>query len=163
MKKTASWRYALQISAIAVGAVILDHLTKFLVERSFRLGESIPLVDGFLWLTYVRNPGVGFGLFGDLAWKWRAPFFIITACAAAWVLTRIYREVGNRPATRVAMGLIAGGAVGNMIDRIRYRMVVDFIEMGVGSLRWPTYNAADSCITIGTGILLYVMWREKKL
>ena len=61
------------------------------------------------------------------------------------------------------MGLIAGGAVGNMIDRIRYREVVDFIDVGVGSLRWPTFNGADSCITVGTCILLYVMWREKKL
>ena len=163
MKRARSRRNAIQIIAIAAGAVILDHLTKFLVERSFRLGESVTLVDGFLWLTYVRNPGVGFGLFGDLEWKWRAPFFILTALGAAWVLTRIYRDIGSRLPVRVAMGLIAGGAVGNMIDRIRYRMVVDFIDMGVGSLRWPTYNAADSCITVGTCILLYVMWREKKL
>jgi len=149
--------------AVATGAVFFDHLTKFLVERSFRLGESITLVDGYLWLTYVRNPGVGFGLFADLAWKWRAPFFVVTALAAMWLLARIYRDVGDRPLGRLALGLMAGGAVGNLIDRFRYRMVVDFIEMGVGSLRWPTYNVADSCITVGTCILLYVMWREKKL
>lgn len=162
MKNRTSRKHILQMLAIAAGAVILDHLTKFLVERSFRLGESITLVDGFLWLTYVRNPGVGFGLFGDLAWKWRAPFFIITSLGAGWILWRIYREVGNQATARIAMGLIAGGAVGNMIDRFRYRMVVDFIEMGFGNLRWPTYNAADSCITVGTCILLYVMWRDKK-
>ena len=163
MKRNDSRRQYLQILAVALGAVVLDHLTKYLVERSFRLGESVTLIDGFLWLTYVRNPGVGFGLFGDLAWKWRAPFFIITGLAAFWILTRIYREVGSRLAARLALGLIAGGAVGNMIDRIRYRMVVDFIEVGAGSLRWPTFNAADSCITVGTCVLLYVMWRDKKL
>jgi len=148
--------------AVAFGAVVLDHLTKFLIERSFILGESISLIGDFLRLTYVRNPGVGFGLFGDLEWKWRAPFFVITGLIAAWILVNLYREVGNRFAVRIAMGLIAGGAVGNMIDRFRYRMVVDFIDMGVGNMRWPTYNAADSCISIGTCILLYVMWREKK-
>ena len=163
MNIPAGRRSALQMFAIAMGAVVLDHLAKFLVEKYFMEGETRPLLGGFLALTYVRNPGVGFGLFGSLAWKWRAPFFVITAIGAAWIMSRIYREVGERAAARMAMGLIAGGAVGNMIDRFRYREVVDFIDVGVGTLRWPTFNGADSCISVGTCILLYVMWREKKL
>jgi signal peptidase II len=153
-----------QIAAVAATVVVADQLTKFLVARAFRLGDSITLVDGFLWLTHVRNPGVAFGLLSDLAWRWRAPFFAATAAAAAWLFWRIYREVGASLYARLAMGMIMGGAVGNFIDRFRFRgEVVDFIEMGVGNLRWPTYNAADSCISVGTCLLLFIMWREKKL
>jgi len=80
---------AIQVTAVALGAVALDHATKFLVEKYFMLGECRRLIGDFLTLTYVRNPGVGFGLFGGLEWKWRAPFFAATAIGAIWILSRI--------------------------------------------------------------------------
>jgi len=159
----AGRRRIARMCAVAAGVVVLDQATKLLVERCFRLGESLSLIDGFLWLSHVRNPGVAFGMFAELAWKWRAPFFLVTAGLAVWLLWRLYREAGYLLGARVAMGMILGGALGNFVDRARYGMVVDFIEMGAGRWRFPTYNAADSCITIGTCLLLYTLWRAKKL
>jgi signal peptidase II len=149
----------------AVGTVIvgIDQWSKLAIERAFMLGESLVLIPGFVNLTYVRNPGVAFGLFADFAWRWRLPFFVLVALISAWLLVKIYREAGHFLPGRLALGLILGGAVGNFIDRLRYGAVVDFIDVGVASYRWPTFNVADSGISVGTAILLLALWRAKRL
>lgn len=152
--------WAAQIGAVALAVVGADQLSKWLVERSFQLGESLTIVPGFLFLRYVRNPGVAFGMFAEFAWRYRAPFFVLTIAFACWVLLSLFRQAAHLVWVRMSLGLIAGGAVGNQIDRFRYREVVDFIDCWAGRFHWPTFNVADSGISVGVAILLIALWRE---
>ena len=142
-------------------ALAADIATKAWVEWTFRLGEGFWVIDGILKLEHVRNSGVAFGMFADLAWRWRLPFFLVTLGAAGYLPWQLWDQARRTVWGRVALGLIAGGAVGNLIDRLRYGEVVDFIDVWIGRFHWPTFNAADSCICVGTGILLVVLWRTK--
>lgn len=155
-------RAARVVGAAAVAVLVLDVLTKVAIERAFRLGEGVWLVDGILKIEHVRNPGVAFGMFGDLAWRWRFPFFLLTLAAATWLLWSLWDQAARTPWGRIALGMIAGGAVGNLIDRVRYGEVVDFIDVWIGRFHWPTFNVADSAICVGTGLLLLVLWRAGK-
>lgn len=146
-----------QVAAVAAAAAALDQLTKWEIQRAFRLGEKLTLIPGFFYLVYVRNPGVAFGLLADWAWRWRMPFFAATAVAAALLLWRMFRDAGHLGAARAALGLILGGAAGNLVDRFRYGEVVDFLDCWIGPYHWPTFNVADSCITVGTGLLLWAL------
>ena len=127
--------------------LLADRLTKQLVIASFHPGQSLPLIPSILHLTYVQNTGAAFGLF-----KGRQLLFIVISVA---VIGWISRELLTRPPTdaRVtwACGLILGGAVGNLIDRLRVGYVVDFIDLRV----WPVFNVGDSAITIGIALLLW--------
>jgi signal peptidase II len=156
-------RRAAQVAVIAAAVLLLDVLTKRAVETTYRLGEGITLVQGYLYLVHVRNPGVAFGMLADVAWKWRLPFFLAVGAAAGWLLWTVFRQAGHLALGRIALGLILGGAVGNFIDRMRYGAVVDFIDVWVGKYHWPTFNAADSGITVGTCLLIYALWRARML
>ncbi|MBP2671280.1 MAG: lspA, partial [candidate division NC10 bacterium] len=136
------------------------------VVRTMRLGQSIPIVPGYFDLTYVLNPGAAFSLLATLPEKIRNPFFIAISVAAA-ILIIVYRTRhlrGHRLAS-VSLGLILGGAVGNLIDRIRYGVVVDFLDAHVHQYHWPVFNVADSAISVGVTLLLLEMfleWRRER-
>jgi signal peptidase II len=141
----------------ALAAVFaLDWLTKVLVQAHFFLGESLPLLPG-LAFTYVRNTGAAFSLLADASASWRRPFFYcvtVVACGAAlWMLRGVERR--DR-LSRLGLGLIVGGALGNFMDRVRFGEVVDFIEVGVrGVYTWPVFNVADSAVCVGVGLLIW--------
>jgi signal peptidase II len=151
---------------IALAIVLTDQATKAIVVRTMRLGQSIPLVPGFFDLTFVLNPGAAFSLFATLPERIRTPFFIVVSVAAI-VLIAVYRARhlrGHRLAS-VSLGLILGGAVGNLIDRVRYGAVVDFLDVYVHRYHWPVFNVADSAISVGVALLLLDMlleWRREK-
>ncbi|MBI4390403.1 MAG: lipoprotein signal peptidase [candidate division NC10 bacterium] len=152
------WFYGL-----AGAVVVLDQTTKLLVERAFRLGESVAILPGFFNLTYVLNPGAAFGLFAGAAAAFRGPFFITISLLAVVLISYYHaRYARGRPLAVVGLGLILGGAAGNLIDRLRVGMVVDFLDFHVGGYHWPAFNVADSGITIGVGLLLLQMLRERK-
>jgi signal peptidase II len=114
---------------IAVGVVVLDHVTKYVVERTMTLYETIPLLP-FFSLTYVRNTGAAFGLLGDLPAMIRLPLFVGVAVFAIVALASYLREVRtDETAVVVALGGVLGGAFGNLIDRVRYGEVVDFLHL----------------------------------
>ncbi len=150
------------LAGIAAVVVAADLATKSLLESRLRLGESVMVFDGPVTfrITNVRNPGVAFGLFAGAALNWRMPFFFAVLVAAGWFLHRIHAEDGGKPGVRPALGLIGGGAIGNLVDRIRYGEVVDFLDVWIGTFHWPTFNVADSAITVGTAILLIALWRK---
>lgn len=136
----------------------LDLASKFMVQARFALGESLPLLPG-LAFTYVRNSGAAFSLLADASAWWRRPFFYLvafSACAAAlWMLRTVDRRDRS---SRLALGLVVGGALGNLVDRVRFGEVVDFIEVGVrGVYTWPVFNVADSAVCVGVGLLI---WRS---
>jgi len=151
---------------IALAIVLTDQATKAIVVRTMRLGQSIPIVPGYFDFTFVLNPGAAFSLLATLPERIRSPFFILISVAAA-VLIVVYRARhlrGHRLAT-VSLGLILGGAVGNLIDRIRYGVVVDFLDAHVHQYHWPVFNVADSAISVGVTLLLIEMlleWRRER-
>ena len=151
---------------IALAIVLTDQATKAIIVRNMRLGQSLPIVPGYFDLTFVLNPGAAFSLLATLPERIRNPFFILISVAAA-VLIIVYHArhlVGHRLAT-VSLGLILGGAVGNLIDRIRYGVVVDFLDAHVHQYHWPVFNVADSAISVGVTLLLLEMlleWRRER-
>ena len=135
-------------------------MTKAIVERAMVLHETIPLLPVFS-LTYVRNTGAAFGVFGAAPAGIRLPLFLLVTVAAAWALISMLRRA--RPGQRLlvgALGAILGGAAGNFICRVRYGEVIDFLDAHWGALHWPAFNVADSAITVGVLIVLLTSLRE---
>ena len=143
-----------------VATLGLDLGTKALVMARFQLFDSLPLMPG-LALTYVRNKGAAFSLLATAPESIRRPFFLLVTVAAFVAVIYYLKQTPLRDrVTRLALGLVAGGAIGNAVDRVRFGEVVDFIDMGVrGVFSWPIYNVADSAVCIGVGLLL---WRAVK-
>jgi signal peptidase II len=128
-----------------LAVVVLDQLTKMWVVSSMRLHESVPLIDGLLSLTYVRNTGAAFSLLAGAPEAFRVPFFLTVASVA---IVAIGLFLWNTPAshrlTLVALALVLGGAAGNLIDRLTYGEVIDFVDVYWGDWHWPAFNVADS-------------------
>jgi signal peptidase II len=149
--------------AIAAGVVALDQLTKFWVLSSFHLYESREIIPGFFNLTYLTNTGAAFGFLAGKQGTLRQIFFVGVAVAALLAMGYFYRTLKDHSLLyTVAIGLICGGAVGNLIDRLRLGSVVDFLDFFIGRYHWPAFNAADSAITVGVGLFLLASLLEGK-
>ncbi|HEU4369407.1 MAG TPA: signal peptidase II [Methylomirabilota bacterium] len=153
----------IRLLLLAGAVVALDQITKAVVLQYLVLGVPVPVVDGLLSLTLVLNPGLAFGLLGGLpeAWRWTVAALSLVALA---VLARVALRVlpAGGPTGRLAIGLIFGGAVGNLIDRARFGAVVDFVDVYWRGWHWPAFNVADSAITIGVALLALRMLAEPR-
>jgi len=156
MKNKSLW-----VASIMGIVLILDQLTKHFVDTRIRRHETITVIPGFFNLTNVRNPGAAFGILSGIHGAWRSVFFISATIAALIVIAVLIRKTHERLLI-FAFSLIAGGAIGNVIDRVRYGEVVDFIQWYVKSYYWPSFNVADSAISIGVGLLAIDMFFLKK-
>jgi signal peptidase II len=138
----------------ALAVLILDQLSKLLALQRLPLGRPVSLIDGFFSLTLVLNPGLAFGMLADTpaGWRWVVALLSIGALAVLAVVG-LRMLPGGGPLTPVALGLIFGGAVGNLIDRGRFGAVVDFLDFYWRGYHWPAFNAADSAITVGVVLL----------
>jgi signal peptidase II len=146
----------LWVGSIMGIVLVLDQFTKYVVESRIRLYDVIVIIPGFFNITHVRNKGAAFGILSNLPEFWRSMFFIaVTIVAVAVVIAFIVKTRERLPV--YAFSLIAGGAMGNVIDRIRYGEVIDFIQWYVKSHYWPSFNVADSSITIGVVMLAVEM------
>ncbi len=143
------------LSALLITAP-LDQLSKAWIASSLSYSDRITVIDGFFYLTHVRNPGAAFGLFADAAEPLRLTFFIGVTLIAIALIISFFR--GLAPGDRfsaLALGLILGGAVGNLIDRFFRREVVDFLHFRLWSgYSWPDFNLADSFIVVGVILLV---------
>jgi signal peptidase II len=142
------------VLVLAGAVVVVDQVTKVLVLERLVPGMSIPLIDGFLSITLVMNPGLAFGLLADLpaGWRWLVALLsVVTLFVLARVALRVLAEGGL--GDRMAIGLIFGGAVGNLIDRARFGAVVDFVDVHYRGFHWWAFNVADSAITVGVALL----------
>lgn len=136
---------------VAVATVILDQVTKAAVVGGMDLNERSPVFGTFLRLTYIKNSGAVFGMMKGASTYFT--FFSIIAAAVLVVVLIIARRASTL--VRVSLGLVLGGAVGNLIDRLRFGAVVDFLDVGISeSVRWPCFNVADSAITVGVFLLI---------
>jgi signal peptidase II len=136
--------------------IILDQWTKLLVLDQFEYGESIAVIQEFFSLTYVRNTGAAFGFLATANPAFRVPFFLAIPIIAMVVLGFLYRDLPKDSRWRsLALGLVTGGAVGNLIDRVRLGYVVDFLDFHYKNVYYfPAFNIADSAICVGVVILL---------
>jgi signal peptidase II len=134
----------------------LDAWTKALVQSHFMLNESLPLIPGVA-LTYVRNPGAAFSLLAGAPAEVRLPFFVAVTLAAGIAVFWMLKGTPKADRlSRLGLGLVLGGAIGNALDRLRFMEVVDFIEVGVrGVYTWPVFNVADSAVCVGVGFLIW--------
>ena len=153
------WRIA---SAWLAAIIVLDQLSKIIVDRTMALHQSIPIIEGFFNLTYVRNTGAAFGIFAGSAEMFRRPFLIVVSLLAiGFVLAMLKRLAEKAKWLITALAFILGGAIGNLIDRVIYGEVIDFLDCFWGDYHWPAFNFADSFITVGVTITLIVVIRAK--
>ena len=143
--------------------VIIDQLTKTYVDNGMRLYQSIELLENFFHITYIRNKGAAFGILSGADESVRIPFFlVISAIAIAVIFYILYSYHEESKLFPLSLALILGGAVGNMIDRIRFGEVVDFLDVHWYDHHWPAFNIADSAISIGVALLIINMLFEKE-
>ena len=152
----------LALYAVLVGSIVaLDAVTKYVVQQTLVLYHPVPVLGDFFRLTYISNPGAAFGLhLGDYS---RYIFLVLTVVAVV-VLFVWYRSTPAEDRLRlIAIASVTGGAIGNLIDRIRsHRGVVDFLDVGVGAVRWPVFNVADIAVTTGAILLAISLWKEEQ-
>lgn len=136
---------------VALAIIVSDQITKQWVRGSFALGESRPVIDGFFDLTYVRNTGAAWGMFSDYSWA------LIALSIVMLILMVSFRGsfLSDTWEHRVAYGLLIGGIVGNLFDRIRLAAVTDFLDFHVAGHHWPSFNIADSAICVG--VFIYIL------
>jgi len=148
---TRSLRYLLVVAAV----VVLDQLAKAVVVRTIGLHDYVPLVDGLLSLSHVRNHGAAFGLLSD----WNLPYqslllSVLSLLALGAIAAYFVRLPEAARLPRLALALVLGGAIGNVVDRLRLGYVVDFVHVYWREYQWPDFNVADSAITIGVALLV---------
>jgi signal peptidase II len=135
--------------------VAVDQGTKEIIIHAFSRHENLEVIPGFFSLTHIRNTGVAFGLLaGEVTWV-RTLFFSAVSVLALGIILWLFTIVSpERRGGGVAFAMIFGGALGNLIDRLRFGEVVDFLDFYVGTVHWPAFNVADSAMSIGLGFLL---------
>lgn len=140
---------------IAGGIVILDRLTKWLVSQRITLHDSVDVIPGVFRLTHVQNQGAAFGLFSESPSEFKVAMLILFSVAALAVVSALLWKNGDAMnTTAVALSLVAGGALGNLWDRVASGRVIDFLDFYLGSHHWPAFNVADSAIVVGALLLL---------
>jgi signal peptidase II len=150
----------LWISAVIVG---LDQATKALVDRWMGLHETREVIDGLVRLTYVRNRGAAFGVLSDAELPNQAFLFAAVSLLALFAIgVYAWRLPTASRLPRLGLALIIGGALGNLIDRIRLGYVIDFVDVYWRTHHWPAFNVADSCISIGVCLLILDMLRSPR-
>src|SRR5580658_2685879 len=128
------------IRRVSTLAVLSDQISKLLIMHYCRIGDSIPIIRDYLYLTYIQNPGAAFGFMANTPAYVRIPFFIAITFGAGLIVYAYQRFVpSEKTLQRVALGLIWGGAMGNFIDRVFYRKVVDFIDVRFHQHQWFPY------------------------
>jgi len=157
----SKYRLALIISSTVL---ILDQITKALVHNLMPLYHSIEIVPNFVHLTYIRNTGAAFGFLAGSRSTLRMAFFLLVSIVAiACVIYLLKNLRPSRNTLTVSLSLILGGAIGNLIDRLRMGEVIDFIDLHWHRLHWPAFNVADSAISIGVILLFIQMIRKPSL
>jgi len=149
--------------AILLLGVALDQITKEMVLRSLPLKSHLTVINGFFNLVHIHNRGAVFGLLSSWSLDFVRIFFIITTGIVLAVVGYLWwRLPENQGLAALGYSLIMAGAVGNLVDRVRFGEVVDFLDFHWKSYHWPAFNVADSLLCLGAGVLVWVILREEK-
>jgi len=143
---------------LAFVVILLDQWTKWLVVRYMELGESIPIIENVLYITSHRNRGAAWGMLQGQFWL----FYLITMVVVVGIVIYIRRLQPTQRLFGVALGLMLGGALGNFIDRVFRKEVVDFIHVYIFDYSFPIFNVADAALTIGVVLMFIYTWIEEK-
>lgn len=130
---------------IAVVMIVIDQWTKYLVIENMTIGESIPVIENIFYLTSHRNPGAAWGILQGQMWF----FYIITLIVVGIIIYYIEHYAKTNRLLGISLGLVLGGAIGNLIDRVRFQEVVDFVDVYIFSYDYPIFNVADSSLVVG--------------
>ncbi len=143
--------------------LVLDQLSKSMLVSKVAVFESVPVIPGFFSLTHVRNTGGIFGIFNASAHRW-IPYVLtaLTLVALSFVVAYFLRTPPSEKLLRTSLAIIMAGAVGNLLDRVLRGYVVDFLDVHVRGFTWPTFNVADSCISIGAVLLIFTFFIRRK-
>lgn len=143
---------------LAATIVVLDQLTKAWLVASLLPGQRVEVVGSFVRLVHGQNSGAIFGLFRD-----SAPLFALASLAVVGLIVWYELRSGHHLVVSVALGLLLGGALGNLVDRLRWGYVVDFVDIGIGDLRWYTFNVADAAVSTALVLLVFLaLWPEAR-
>jgi len=144
----------LHVLIIVTAVIVLDQITKYLVSTSISPFDSIEILP-FLHIVNIQNTGAAFGMFKNLGSNVFIGVSVVAMIFIIWLLVKsTYSQFG--------LSLLLGGAIGNLIDRILFGKVVDFIDVSVGKYHWPAFNVADSCLTIGIALILLLPLIKKR-
>ena len=158
MKKLRQYLFLVIVSGTVL---IFDQVTKALIQRTMQLHESIPIIGPVFSITYIRNPGAAFGLFAQHGNGLRTAFFITISVVAVIFLAALFAKTPPQARLgRLSISLVMGGALGNLIDRLRFGEVIDFLDFYIGRYHWPAFNVADSCISTGVALLIWHFMRQ---
>jgi signal peptidase II len=144
----------LHVLIIVTAVIVLDQITKYLVSTSISAFDSVEILP-FLHIVNIQNTGAAFGMFKNLGSN---VFIGVSVVAIIFIIVLIVKSTYSR----FGLSLLLGGAIGNLIDRVRFGEVVDFIDVSVGKYHWPAFNVADSCLTIGIALILLITLIKKK-
>jgi len=154
-----------RLKAYGLSAVVFaaDRLTKSIIDASMSAFDVRTVIPGFFDIVHSQNRGVAFGLMNDSPSAWRTMVLIVFSGAALLLVAGLLWRASRLDRwTATGLALILGGAAGNLFDRIMWGRVTDFLEFYIGSLHWPTFNVADSCIVIGSGLLLLELLKTRR-
>lgn len=143
---------------LAAFVVMLDQLTKWNIVKNMKIGESVKIIENFFYITSHRNKGAAWGILQGQMWF----FYIVTVVVVIGLIYYIQRHVQHRKLMGVALGLMLGGAIGNFIDRVFRKEVVDFFDTYIFGYDFPIFNIADSALCIGVGLFFIHMLQEGK-
>lgn len=141
----------ISIYGIAIILIMIDQWTKWLVVKNMELGESIPIIDSFFYITSHRNSGAAWGILQDQM----VFFYIITVIVVGFIIFYIQKYAKDSMLLGISLALVLGGAIGNFIDRLLRKEVVDFFDIYIGSYNYPIFNIADSALVVGV-IFLFI-------
>ena len=142
----------MSLIGIIVVIVALDQWSKWVIKTSYNLYQSEPIIEGFFYFTYVTNDGMAFGLSFPGG---KTILLIVTLILTGVIMWMLWKEKNSHNLIRYGLTLILAGAIGNMIDRILYGKVVDFLDIMIGSFNWYIFNVADSAVT--SGMILFIL------
>tara|TARA_Y100001960_G_scaffold139442_1_gene147645 strand:+ start:120 stop:629 length:510 start_codon:yes stop_codon:yes gene_type:complete len=135
--------------------IVVDQYTKFMVTLHIPINYSVNVVEGLFNLTHIRNSGVAFGIFSDHSSELKPYLLIFVSIIAIIAILVIFHQTEkNKKIVQTGLVLVFSGAIGNLIDRVLHKEVIDFIDFFIDNQHWPAFNIADSCITIGVMFML---------
>ncbi|MFP5240147.1 MAG: signal peptidase II [Acidobacteriota bacterium] len=150
-------------ASLAAAVTLLDQATKYLVQKHIILFTGREVIPGFFNLVHTLNKGAAFGFLGDTGGNWQTYFFLAATALAVVIIANLLTKAHPKDTLLVtALGLILGGALGNMVDRIRAGEVIDFLDFYIGSYHWPAFNVADIAITLGSLFLIFSLYERKR-
>ncbi|TLY18334.1 MAG: signal peptidase II [Nitrospirae bacterium] len=151
------------LALVSAATILLDQATKLQIMQTMRLHESIPVIPNFFSITYIRNPGAAFGILASSSNGFRLLFFGFASLFALVLLGTIFFRLRHDDwVGQLSIAGIFGGAIGNLLDRVRFGEVIDFLDFYIDAYHWPAFNVADAAISVGVCFLIAHFMFEKQ-